>query len=299
MQSQISFFATLLCFLFLLQSGLYPENSDRSLIKSRIFLGESVPDGQLAHAGVFSPDLMHYFLTLSDPEFRQFDVIHYVLQNGKWTRKGKAFFNSSDNEHGVAFSPDGKILFFSSTRPVTSVQGVSDTWHIWRCRKGKDGRWGRPEYVDIPNLRHKLSSHPSVTLDGTLYFHSANPDYSNMFIYRSEFREGSYLDAVKLPKAVNFRNRQNTPFVAADESYLLFESTPDIHLCFKDRNGNWGEAIRLPDAINRNGKGNPFITSDGKWLYFAAGEKADPMGRWLIYRTAAEPILEFKFRRRD
>ena len=249
----------------------------------------TIPEGKLIHSGIFSPDLDEFYYTLSDKEFRQFDVKVIRKENNAWSKPEDAFFNSGHNEHGTSFSSDGKTIYFSSTRAVP-IEGVHDTWHLWRSNKKRDG-WTEPEFIDIPNLRDKLMSHPSITSDGTLYFHAGSVDYSESFIYSARENEERFSKAVKLSKVINFSNMQNTPFAAPDDSYLIFESIPDLYICYKRDRGQWEKPVRLNDDINTNGRGNPYITPDQKYLFYVAGVEPHPDDEWSVFWVSTQQIL--------
>ena len=184
------------------------------------FKQDIIPQNKLIHKGIFSPDLQEYYYTISDRNFEKFQVLMIKKNNGNWSESKKAFFNSKYNEHGMSFSPDGNTLYFSSTRPV-DIDGVLPTWHIWKSDK-INGEWTEPIFIDIPNLRNKLVSHPSVTNSGTLYFHSSNLDYSEMDIYCSKKVNGIFKDAEKI--SMNLKTGKCTPYVSPKEDYLIYAS---------------------------------------------------------------------------
>lgn len=146
--------------------------------KPIVFKEDLIPDDKLIHKGIFSPDFEAYYYTISDKNFEKFDV--YVIRkvDDTWSEPEEAFFNSEYHEHGMSFSPDGNSIYFSSTRP-TSLEDVAETWHIWKSDK-RDDTWTKPAFVDLPNLRKKLVSHPSISNKGTMYFHVSNLDYTDM-----------------------------------------------------------------------------------------------------------------------
>ncbi len=257
-----------------------------------IFKPELVPQDMLLHSGIFSPDLREYYYTVSDKYFQQFDVYLIRQINGAWTEPEVAFFNSEYFEHGTSFSPDGEFVYFSSTRPV-AIEGVASSWHIWRCKK-VDGGWSPPEFVDIPNMRQNLVSHPTLTKDGTLYFHAGNVDYSEISIYSAKNVSDGFAEVVKLPPTINLPGKPCcTPYVAPDESFLLFEAVPDLYVSFLQDGDTWGEAQLLPKAINTDGRGNPYMTPDGKFLFYAAGKDPNPdeIANWSIYWVRADALL--------
>jgi Tol biopolymer transport system component len=68
-----------------------------------------------------------------------------------------------------------------------------------------------------------------------------------------------------------------TPFVAPDESYLVFSSNRsgsldeygDIYICFRNTDQSWSEAISLGETINTSQQERfPAISPDGKYLFF-------------------------------
>jgi len=237
------------------------------------FKQDLVPIDKLIHKGTFSPNLEEYYYTISDKNFEQFDVYVIKKHNGKWSEPNKAFFNSNYSEHGMSFSPDGNSIYFSSTRPVI-IDGISPTWHIWKSDKVK-GKWNEPIFIDIPNLRSKLVSHPTIANSGTIYFHSSNLDYSEMDIYHAKQVNGMFEDAEKTSILVNAKSGKCTPYVSPEEDYLIFASISnqlDLMISFSDKNGGWKNTKKLNNKINDIGQGNPYVTPDNKFLFFTSGE---------------------------
>lgn len=246
-----------------------------------LFKKELTPVDKLIHKGVFSPDLDEYYYTLSDKNFEQFDVYMIRKTKGKWSESKKAFFNTEYSEHGMSFSPDGNTMYFSSTRP-TNRKDVVATWHIWKTKK-INGNWSSPEFVDIPNLRDKLTSHPTVTNQGALYFHASNPDYSQMDLYRSYQVDGQFGPAELVAISMDPPTGKCTPHISADEKYLIFATIGnelELHVSFNNGNNLWTGTKRLNELINNQGQGNPYVTPDHEFLFFTTG---DPLGaNWQI-----------------
>ncbi|MBC8753863.1 PD40 domain-containing protein [Kordia sp. YSTF-M3] len=236
------------------------------------FKQQLVPENKLIHKGIFSPDLDAYYYTISDQNFEQFNVYVIKKHNGKWSEPTNAFFDSQYNEHGMSFSPDGNSLYFSSTRPV-NIPGIPQTWHIWKSDK-VNGKWQEPIFVDIPNLRNKLVSHPTITNAGTLYFHVSNLDYSEMDIYHATLINGNYSNAEKTSISDNAKAGRCTPYISPKEDYLIFAAIGDpleLMISFSDGNGGWNNTKKLNADINTNGQGNPYVTPDNKFLFFTTG----------------------------
>ena len=238
-----------------------------------LFKSELIPGGQLAHAGVFTPGMNEYYYTLSNASFSQFTVMYTRRSGDQWTTPKEAFFNSAYFEHGVHFTEDGQWVYFSSTRPITK-EGNSSNWHIWRSKKIQNG-WSEAQWINIPGMDGKSASHPSLTRSGRMYFHSYDPDFSNMALFVTESINGVFQKAKKIVFAEGENHNTLTPFVAPDESYLLFEKKFDdfleLYISYLD-NGDWQLPTRLSGNINTKNLGNPYITPDGQYLFYASGQ---------------------------
>lgn len=255
-----------------------------------VFKQELTPEGKLIHRGILSPDLENYYFTISDTTFQNFDI--YVSQldtENSQSKSEKVFFNSEYDDHGMSFSPDGKTLFFSSTRPVENYS-VAATWHIWKS-ENKNGKWTEPEYVDIPNLRQKLASHPSISNDGTLYFHASNTDYSEMDLFYANLIDGQFQPAQKIKLSDSAKHGRTTPYIVADGSLLIYAAVNeslDLMVAHRNENGKWDNAEKLSKSINTNGQGNPFVTLDNKFLFYAS---EDSGSNWSIRWVSVESFF--------
>ena len=271
------------------------------LMTQEIYLTHQIPGGaplvydaaivapdQLIHKGVFSPDMSEFYFVVSDPDFEQFDTYVRTKADGRWSAPMPASFNSEYSDHGLAFSPDGNTVYFSSTRPVP-IDRVAETWHLWKSEK-RDGQWTEPRYVDIPNLRQKLVSHPTMSQDGTLYFHSSNLDYSEMNLYTAKLVNDQYDNAVPVKFEGENAAGKCTPYIAPDGSYLIYAAIEDelvLYISYKDKDGYWSIGKKLSDSINQFGQGNPSITPDGRFLFYTTGKygKTDWTIKWVEMST--------------
>ncbi len=258
-----------------------------------IFKPELVPDSMLIHSGIFSPDLNEYYFTLSDKDFTSFTVKYIRKGEGKWSEPEDAFFNTAYFEHGMNFSPDGKSIYFSSTRP-TGIEGIPETWHIWRSQR-MNGEWSKPEFIDIPNLRNRMVSHPSITHDGSIFFHSGTPNYEELqLFYCRPIANGIFSDAIKLPPVINFDSQMVTPWISPDESYLIFQAASKLYLSFKSKNGVWEKPQILNEVINKHAEGNPYVTPNEQFLFYVSGVEPNPEKNWAVHWVDIITIFDKK-----
>ncbi len=257
------------------------------------FREDLVGKDQLIHRGVFSPDLNHFYFTISDKDYSNFTIKSMHQVEHTWSEPQNAFFNSNDDDHGLSFSPDGNSIYFSSTRSLEK-DSLANTWHLWRTTK-VDDKWTPSEFIDIPNLRDKLISHPTITEGGRLYFHASNLDYSDMNIYYSDQVQGEFQDAKPLFSNVNDKTNKCTPFISPDEKYIIYAKIEEhlkLMICYKNDEGDWGVPTELNEAINMNGQGNPFVTWDKQFLFFASGIHGS--NNWQLKWVSMDKILKTK-----
>jgi len=154
-----------------------------------------------------------------------------------------------------------------------------------------NGKWENPTFIDIPNLRDKLVSHPSFSDDGTLYFHSSNLDYSDMHLYYAKLEHGQFQNAHMISFPKEDKLNKCTPFVAPNGEYLIYAtvgSQLDLWVSFKQELDQWSIPQKFNELINENGRGNPFVTADDKYLFFTVEKN----GVWEIKWVNIEDQLE-------
>lgn len=236
--------------------------------------------------GVLSPDGRDFYFVKRTPATIQSSlgvicVSH--LEGGTWGTPRVASFSGRFVDYGPAFTPDGKRLYFSSTRPFEGSKG-SDA-RIWYVDREAGGRWSEPRLLPGP-VNSAFAQNPSVAADGTLYFAAIRPGgKGSVDIYRSRLVDGAYGEPENLGDAINTENPETYPFIAPDQSYLLFVSVgrpdspvgpgapyprSDIYVSHR-RGGRWTPARRLPAPVNTDTtESSPFVSPDGRTLFFSS-----------------------------
>ena len=252
-------------------------------------------------AATVSPDGKTCFFTKKTAATIQSSTIVICvsyLKNGKWTEPEIAPFSGRYKDFNPMFAPDGEKLFFISNRTGNGKKTFDgDIWVVKKSGKG----WSEPENIGAPINSPGWELGCSVAGNGTIYFSSTgttgNPD-----IYCSRFVDGKYQKPDTLSDAINSPYSETDPFIAPDESYLLFTSQyrpgaltgpgadssyprQDIYISYK-KNGKWQPARNLGSPINSAAaETNPFISADGKTLYFTSERNfvTIPMKKKLVY----------------
>lgn len=104
---------------------------------------------------------------------------------------------------------------------------------------------------------------------------------SNDVIRISRVKDGKREQPKLLPKHINTGEWTAHPFIAHDESYLIWDSEreeglgdSDLYISFLQKDGSWGAAINLGEKVNSDLEENgAMVTSDGKYLVYSRSEE--------------------------
>jgi WD40-like Beta Propeller Repeat len=221
----------------------------------------------------------------------------YRTRDGSWSQPVPAPFSGVHSDFDPFVSPDGRYLYFSSTRPV-SGGGERGDMDLWRVRRTLHG-WGVPEHLGAEvNADGYDELYSSVDLFGTLYFArvKAPVPTEDVQIWRSKRRiDGTYAPPEPLGPGVNTDARwEYNPEISPDGRTLLFarldlpDALPDAGFGFGDlyvsrlRGGEWSPAKNLGACVNTAAdEFHPTVLWERDELYFARdiGQPSD------FYRT--------------
>ena len=225
---------------------------------------------------VFSPDGNEVFWT---KKFRG-PILYMRRIDSTWTAPAEAPFNSEYGEGEPFFSQDGNRIYFLSFRPLGAehIEGDENLWFV--SREG-DG-WSAPEPVSDAINDFPLHWEVSVSANGTLYFATEHGDgYGKKDLYCARLVDGEYETPRNLGNVINSGEIEHTPFIAPDESYIIFASeghepkagSLDLYISYRGKDGEWQKPIHLGDKINSPAPDLwPAITPDGKYMFYLQGE---------------------------
>ena len=228
---------------------------------------------------IFSPNGDEVYWSLMDGT----NMLYMKLENGSWSNPAAIPFGFNEGSDSPFISPDGSKLFFLS--PHDGVYGEV----IYVVEKN-NGDWGNPR--PLGNQINQFAPHwgASVADNQNLYFGGGSGE-----IYYSEFVNGNYSTAQRLGSTINTGSGYiATPFIAPDESYLIFGSADpwsDLFICFKNNDGTWGEAINM-DILNTDAHHELYanVSPDGRFIMFLSGRT----GILLPYWVDASIIEDYK-----
>jgi hypothetical protein len=140
-----------------------------------------------------------------------------------------------------------------------------------------DGEWSYPRNI-IPELGVDEDAYPtSLSYDGnTLFIYRSDNFIGDL--YMSTYSDGTWSKLVKLNDNINTKYWESHACLTRNNDTLYFTSNRkggygglDIYYSIKDAGNNWGPPVNLGNVINTiYNEETPFITADGKTLYFSS-----------------------------
>ncbi|WP_298516220.1 hypothetical protein [uncultured Kordia sp.] len=209
------------------------------------------------YGGTFTPDLKEfYFIREVKDEVNQKKMEFVVFQynNKEWQetvispRVGQPFI-----------SPDGNTMHLGRRYKERTETGD------WSALKKLDS-----SFLDIQIMRLTASA------KGTYVFDEVGMPDGDGIIRYSRYIDGKREKPKSFGKEINTGRMNAHPFIAPDESYLIWDGrrdggfgSSDIYISFRQQDGSWGEAINFGNTINTDGwEAGASVTPDGKYLFF-------------------------------
>lgn len=202
--------------------------------------------------GVFAPGMKEFYFSTKGGKYPQITVIGFRQENNIWQQ-----YIDFPRRGEITFSPDGKRMHMA--------KGYKDRiGDSWSERKSLGPMFDRKDW-GIMRL--------SASAKGTYVFDDAK---SGDIIRISTLKNGQHQPPAKMSAIVNTGKWTAHPFIAPDESYLIWDSEreggyggSDLYISFRQQDKSWGPAINMGDKINSD-KWDAYasVTPDGKYILF-------------------------------
>lgn len=218
--------------------------------------------------------------------------------NGVWSQPKLAPFSAGKYDWDFMLAPDSKTVLVSSGRPISKDGLPEKEYRIWISEQ-TDKDWSEPQLLPFPVNSGQHDSYPSVTEEGTLYFFSNRTGgIGEGDIYRSRKIGNEYQEIENLESPINTEYHEVDPFIAPDESYIIFCSkkpggfgNADIYISFQEKDGLWTKPINMGDKINSPfAEYIPYVTPDSKYFFFTSNKS----GNRNIYWVDANIVFKLK-----
>ena len=226
------------------------------------------------------------------------------------------------NEYLAIISPDDETMYFTRNAPYTGrgaiVGEITDKEIELFCaakRNDKTGKFSRGEPMPPPFNTYPNQGGATLTIDNKhMYFTICRDEKRaqiNCDIYYSDFIDGEWTPAKKVPGINDSIRWDAQPTIASDGKTLYFASDRkggyggvDLYVTVRDEaTGTWSKPENLGKTINTNGdEKTPFIHSDFQTLYFSSNgqpgvggfdvfyTKKNEKGQWVEPKNIGVPI---------
>lgn len=229
--------------------------------------------------GVFAPGMQEFYFTSRAAKDKPITVTGFRQINGVWKK-----YTQFKRQGEITFSPDGQRMHMAEGYQDRKGDG-------WSERKSLGPMFDREDW-GIMRL--------SASANGTYVF----DDYkSNDVIRISSVKDGKRQPPKKMEPEINSGKWTAHPFIAQDESYLIWDSErqggygdSDLYISFRQQDGTWGPAINMGERVNSPGwDAYASVTPDGKYMLFNR-KLVDGTGNTEIYWVDAKVIESLRMK---
>ncbi|PCI63179.1 MAG: hypothetical protein COB37_05575 [Kordiimonadales bacterium] len=198
--------------------------------------------------GVFAPGMKEFYFTRNGGEYSKATIVGMRFKDDRWQK-----FAEFSRPGEVFISVDGKTMHLGNKYRERTDAGWSEMKDLGSQFEG----------IRIMRL--------TASAAGTYYL-----DEARGVMRYSRLIDGKHEKPIALSAEINAGEWTAHPFIAPDESYLIWDTEKeeghgggDLYISFRQENGSWGAAINMGAAINTDlEEGFGGVTPDGKFFFF-------------------------------
>jgi outer membrane protein OmpA-like peptidoglycan-associated protein/tetratricopeptide (TPR) repeat protein len=212
--------------------------------------------------------------------------------------------NSKYPEYTPVFSNNEEFIFINSRRPESKRKKSFEDDEFYEdifISYKINGRWSEPKNIaEQMNENFNTNYHDavvSISHDGEhlILYRSTGGKNSTGDLYLCDLREDEWSNPKPFPAEINSPFSETHACLGDDGNILYFVSDriggkggKDIYVSKKE-NGKWSKPQNLGDVINTLfDEESPYITPDGKTLYFSSNGH-ETMGGFDIFKSTYDP----------
>jgi Tol biopolymer transport system component len=262
--------------------------------KPEVFAPGIVSTAAHEFACSFTPDGKEFYFTRRAPSEIPTRIMVSRLVNDAWTTPAPAPFNAAEGQMSFEpqVTPDGRRLYFQSDRPLPDQIGQSGmpALNIWYVERQGD-RWDAPRPAGSP-FNPMRSMYITMTKTGTIYTTDISGGMGTERIGVARLVNGNYKKLEALGAPVNVGVGNMYPYIAPDESYLVFTrrlgqpGDTVLFVSFRNADGTWSEPRSIDLGMRA---GSATVSPDGRYLFFSGGDRTKGDIYWVSASVLGVP----------
>jgi|GEM_PF-669043 len=217
----------------------------------------------------FTPDGKEFYFTRREASSGKNFVMVTALGESGWSTPQKATFTGVNQSFEPMVTSDGNRIYFMMSDPGF-YNGAWSVFYVNRI----NNTWGSPQ--DAGTLFNPMKTmFVSIDLNGTLYTTDISRGPGTERLMTANLENGVYTRFSLMPDPVNLNAKDMYPCISGDGKILVFNSSragsnskSGLFVSHLIDEGIWGDPVELDLGMQA---GLPFLTSDGKYLFFSAG----------------------------
>ncbi len=244
--------------------GQKPPGMTPEIFASGIISREGFDD----YGITFSMDQKLMLYTCDTLGSNKHNIFYSTLENNGWTKPKQIPHSHKGSIGEPIFSPSSDTIYFAQLFLNEKNELSPHIMTVEFC----DGNWKEPEKL-MPGL------FASSTIDQTIYVTDVlkgSYPMEKADIARYDKIENRYIKKELLNDKINSEYQEFHPFVAPDESFIIFDSNRpggfgdyDIYVSFKKEKNEWATPINLGNKVNSSEyDGVATLSPDGKYLFY-------------------------------
>lgn len=209
--------------------------------------------------------------------------------------------NSDSPDYVPVVTSDENLILFCSRRPPGKKKNIDGLYYedIFYTTK-ENGEWQQADVIDKSSGYLQKEINDGKSHEAPI---SLSPDGNTLFIYKensiwksTKDPNGKWSVPQRMNQNVNIGEANPSVFITEDGTEMFIVSVGaeggygerDIYYSKKNENGTWDKPVNLGPTINTPYKEDaPFLSKDGKTLYFAS-QGHNSIGGFDIFKTVRD-----------
>ncbi|MCP4548099.1 MAG: hypothetical protein GY835_16670 [bacterium] len=274
-------------------------------VHAPLYLGEDPPgdDPRLFAPGIVSvPGASDYVITFSQDGHEIYwsrgraGVMTCWLDDNGWSEPVPADFGRCYPGGEVFVMADDNHLLMNRYSQLDNGQ-QGGIYRLSRLATGSNPSWGDPQLLIAKGMRATATTEGVIFVTDITHHLEPKSGKDAGVIARHAPTDNGMSRTSNPGGGVNTEHSEAHPFVAPDESYVIFDSSrpggkgdSDLYISYRLTDGNWSEAINLTDLNTPYSDWGPTVSPDGKHLFFTR----NMTGGGDIYWVSSRFIEEMK-----